>query len=108
VVLKKNEMLFLNLTTYKLIKLLKYSTQQPKMETIFVLNLSQGNFFRYTKKNNEDKGYNRIILEFTTPQKKNLIEETVGLSYWEKTDKIVFVPKHLMDYTEKKYMETYV
>jgi len=77
------------------------------METIFVLNLTQQSFFRYTKENNEDKGYNKTLLGLITPPKKNLLEDNVGLSHWERKDKIVFVPKHLMEYVERKYGEIY-
>jgi hypothetical protein len=75
------------------------------METILVLNLTQETFFRYTKKNSEDNGYNKILLEFLTPPKENLLQDTVGLSHWERRDKIVFVPKKLIEYVEKKYGE---
>jgi hypothetical protein len=75
------------------------------METILVLNLTQETFFRYTKKNSEDKGYNKILLEFLTPPKETLLKDTEGLSHWERGDKIVFVPKKLIEYVEKKYGE---
>jgi hypothetical protein len=77
------------------------------METIAVLNLTQETFFCYTKKNTEDKGYNKILLEFLTPPKENLLQDTLGLSHWERGDKIVFVPKKLIKYVEKKYGEIY-
>jgi hypothetical protein len=75
------------------------------METIFILNLTQETFFRYTKKNNEDKGYNKKLLDLITPPKKNILEDNEGLSNWERGDKIVFVPEKLMQFVERNYGE---
>ena len=77
------------------------------METIFILNVTQQSFFRYTKENNEDKGYNKILLGLITPPKNNILEDNIGLAHWGRGDKIVFVPKKLIPYVEKKYGEIY-
>lgn len=76
-----------------------------RLEIVFILNLTQGEFFRYTRENKEDNGYNKIISDLITPPKIGVLEENDPFSYWAKTDKIVFVPKHLMDHVERNYGE---
>jgi hypothetical protein len=75
------------------------------METIFILNLSQETFFRYTKNNVLDLEYNKILSELVTKPEEILLKTTTDLSHWDRKDKIIFVPKHLMGYVEKKYGE---
>jgi len=78
-----------------------------RLEIVFILNLTQGEFFRYTRDNKEDNGYNKILSGLITPPKKKLLgeEEDDPVSYWAKTDKIVFVPRRLMCHVEKNYGE---
>ena len=81
-----------------------YSTEP---ETIFVLNVTQGEFFRYTKESVTDLGYNRIIKELLSKNAVNILkdEDVADLSRWDPADKIVFVPKHLFEHVEKNYGE---
>jgi hypothetical protein len=57
------------------------------METIFIVNLTQSSFFRYKKKNENDDGYNKILLELVTPWPE--------ISHWSREDKIIIAPKHI-------------
>jgi hypothetical protein len=72
------------------------------METIFIVNNNQQSFFRYTKTDNNDTKYNKILLELLTPPKKG------GLSHWSRTDKIIFAPHTVHGYLEKTYNELYL
>jgi hypothetical protein len=76
------------------------------METIFVVNVTQTAFFRYSR---SDGGYNKLLLELLTPQPsdENSDEETC-LSHWSRKDKIVIAPKHMHDYIERTYNELYL
>jgi hypothetical protein len=73
------------------------------METIFIVNLNVSSFFRYNKKNDTDIGYNKILLELTTPP-----NEKTDISHWLRSDKIVLAPKHLHNYLERTYNEIYL
>ena len=69
---------------------------------IFIVNLTVRSFFRYYKKNQTDKGYNKYLLELlTSPNEEDY-------SHWAKEDKIVFCPEHLRDYVNKYYGELYL
>jgi len=72
------------------------------METIFVVNMDERAFFRYTKKSETDKGYNKIMLKLLTPP-KNTSE-----SHWKKEDKIVVAPENTHNYLERLYNELIV
>lgn len=69
---------------------------------LFVVNLTTKSFFRYSMKNETDKGYNKILLQLLTPPDKD------KYSHWFREDKIVFCPKHLYNYVEKNYGEIYI
>jgi hypothetical protein len=73
------------------------------METIYIVNINAYSFFRYDKKDAYDFGYNKLLLELLTPPDKN-----ESYSHWNRTDKIVFAPKHLKNYLEKSYNELYL
>jgi hypothetical protein len=76
-------------------------------ETIYILNITQGEFFRYTKKNITDLGYNSILRELLSKSAINILknEDVEDLSRWDPADKIIFVPKHLFKHVEKNYGE---
>lgn len=61
-----------------------------------ILNLNQGNFFRY---NGSDVEYKTKMLILITPPKgyKN--------GHWDRKDKIIIVPKHLYNYVAIQYGE---
>jgi hypothetical protein len=66
----------------------------PKI--LYILNMTEGNFFSYEKKKCFDKGYMKVV--------KSLMKENVdGFSHWNREDKIIFVPDHLRDYVSKSY-----
>ena len=44
-----------------------------KPETVYVLNIPQGEFFRYTKKSTTDIGYNRILRELLSKSAINIL-----------------------------------
>ena len=69
---------------------------------IIIVNLTIRSFFRYSMKNEIDKGYNAKLLELLTPPDKD------NYSHWFREDKIVFCPKHLYNYVEQNYTELYV
>ena len=69
---------------------------------IIIVNLTVNSFFRYSIKNEIDKGYNTKLLELLTPPDKD------KNSHWSRQDKIVFCPKHLYNYVEQNYGEIYV
>ena len=75
------------------------------METIFIVNINENSFFRYTKKNETDLGYKKIVLELLTPP-----HEKTKDSHWLRTDKIVFAPqkKEIYHYLERYYNELYL
>lgn len=72
------------------------------MEEIFIVNLNTNSFFRYSMKDEADKGYNKKLLELLT------CPDGEKYSHWFREDKIVFCPKHLYKYVEKNYAEIYV
>jgi hypothetical protein len=67
---------------------------------IFILNLTQEVYFRYTLQYPEDTGFKRVLKELLTPP-----SEKENWSNWLKSDRIVFVPVHLMPYVEMHYGE---
>lgn len=69
---------------------------------IIIVNLTTKSFFRYSMKNETDKGYNTFLLQLLTPP------ENDTCSHWLRDDKIVFCPKHLYNYVEKNYAEIYM
>ena len=69
---------------------------------MFIVNLTTKSFFRYSMKNETDKGYNKYLLQLLTPPDNDTY------SHWFREDKIVFCPKHLYDYVEKNYAEIYM
>jgi hypothetical protein len=71
------------------------------MPVLFILNLTQGSFFRYQQLSEDDTNYNKILLQLLTPPKKS------GLSHWDRKDHIIFVPPHLYDHVNKFYNELY-
>lgn len=70
-----------------------------------ILNLTRQSFFRCA---NLPKQYNNILLELTTKYDQSISAEENGLSHWDKTDHIVFVPQHLMTHVDKYYGELYI
>ena len=64
---------------------------------IYILNMTQGNFFGYRKRSCFDKGYMRVVKDLTTD------DPISGISHWGKDDKIIFVPDHLRSYVAKTY-----
>ena len=69
-------------------------------EEVFIVNLNEKSFFRYLKKDETDRGYNKLLLNLLTPPNVN-----TKISHWMRTDKIVFAPKHLHKYLEQTYNE---
>lgn len=67
------------------------------VKVIYILNMTQGNFFSYRKRSCFDKGYMKALKKLTTEDEKSRI------SHWGKDDKIIFVPDHLRDYVDKSY-----
>lgn len=67
------------------------------------MNNTRGQYFIY----NSDEEYTSIINELTTPFKDNK-SDTELFSFWDKTDNIVFVPKHLETYVISKYDRIFV
>lgn len=67
------------------------------VKLVYILNMTQENFFVYKKRSCFDKGYMRIVKDLTT---ENV---TSGVSHWGKDEKIIFVPNHLYSYVEKSY-----
>lgn len=67
------------------------------IKVIYILNMTQGNFFGYRKRSCFDKGYMRVVKDLTTD------DPISGISHWGKDDKIIFVPNHLRSYVEKTY-----
>lgn len=67
------------------------------VKEIYILNMTQENFFSYKKKFAFDKGYMKIMRNLTKDDKLS------GLSHWGKEDKIVYVPNHITSYVEKTY-----
>jgi len=65
------------------------------VKVIYILNMTQGNFFSYRKRVCFDKGYMRTV--------KSLTDGETRVSHWGKDDKIIFVPDHLSDYVSKSY-----
>lgn len=57
-------------------------------------------FFRYTKKSESDKGYNKLLVELFTPPAKNS-----SYSHWKREDKIVLAPENTHNYLERLYNE---
>lgn len=58
-----------------------------------ILNLDQGNYFRYDE---TEVTYEILLLE------------RLEFGHWERTDKIIKVPMHLQTYVEKKYGEIFI
>lgn len=69
---------------------------------MLIVNLTTKSFFRYSMKNESDKGYNKKLLELLTAP------DNETLSHWSRDDKIVFCPKNLYKYVEQNYGEIYV
>ena len=69
-------------------------------EEVFIVNLNEKSFFRYSKKDETDSVYNKLLLNLLTPPNVN-----TKISHWMITDKIVFAPKHLHKYIEQTYNE---
>lgn len=69
---------------------------------LFIVNLTTQSFFRYSMENENDKGYNKKLLELLTPDDKE------NYSHWFREDKIVFCPKKLCKYVEQNYSEIYL
>lgn len=67
------------------------------VKVIYILNMTQGNFFGYRKRSCFDKGYMRVVKDLTTD------DPISGISHWGKDDKIIFVPDHLRSYVAKTY-----
>ena len=67
------------------------------IKVIYILNMTQGNFFGYRKRSCFDKGYMRVVKDLTTD------DPISGISHWGKDDKIIFVPDHLRSYVDKSY-----
>lgn len=68
------------------------------MSDVYILNMTQNNFFIYRKRSSDDNGYLRTVKDLTT-------ENSIGFSHWGKDDKIVFVPEHIKAYVGKNYGE---
>ena len=66
------------------------------VKDIYILNMTQGNFFIYRKRSCFDKDYMRVVRELTK-------DDVDGFSHWGKDDKIIFVPSHLYSYVKKSY-----
>ena len=66
------------------------------VKVIYILNMTQGNFFEYRKRSCFDKGYMKVVKDLTTDGED-------GISHWGKEDKIIFSPDHLRSYVEKSY-----
>ena len=73
------------------------------METIFIVNLTEYSFFRYEKKDENDFGYNKLLLELLTPPDKES-----PISHWAKTETIVIAKQHFKIYLERIYNELYL
>jgi hypothetical protein len=73
------------------------------METIFIVNITEYSFFRYEKKDENDFGYNKLLLELLTPPDKKS-----PISHWAKTDKIVIAKQYFKIYLERIYNELYL
>lgn len=75
------------------------------MSLIFILNLTQGSFFRYQQASEDDTNYNKILLQLLRPAKTPILKGDKGLSHWDRSDKIIFVPQHLYEHVNKFYNE---
>jgi hypothetical protein len=76
------------------------------MSQIIVLNLTTESYF--IGKSVEDCA--KILRDLLSPLKKDtaLLEEDIGESHWKRGDKIVYVPPHLYDHTQKQFNRVYV
>jgi hypothetical protein len=72
------------------------------METILIVNITQSAFFRYSKKQESDTNYNKILLELLTPPPDTL------LSHWDRRDRIVFAPINTHEYVERNFCELHL
>ena len=79
---------------------IKELQNENENEEVFIVNLNEKSFFRYLKKDETDRGYNKLLLNLLTPPNVN-----TKISHWMRTDKIVFAPKHLHKYLEQTYNE---
>jgi len=66
------------------------------METIYIVNITESSFFRYNKKNENDDGYKKILLDLVTPPPISIFTTIKSSnSHWSREDKIVIAPPHI-------------
>ena len=76
-------------------------------EIIFLVNVTEKSFFRYSKKNKTDEGYNKLLLELLTPPINVKTGKKTTISHWNRTDQIVIAPYRFHYYLERTYNELY-
>jgi hypothetical protein len=72
------------------------------MERIYIVNITTTSFFKYDPQHETDNGYINILLDLFTPPVNDVH------SHWNRLDKIVFCPPHLVEHIHKNYNELHL
>lgn len=77
---------------------ISFFVTMDESKTVFIVNLTQKNYFSYERAFYEDKGYNQILTDLFS-------QDLTGVSHWLPTDKIVFSPENTKEHVKKNYGE---